>query len=93
MPATSISIAGKAELGHFAYTANSGKTVTRFFCRTCGVNLYSDGEGAPGIKFVRAGALDDEAALEGCRPDVEVFVKRRAAWVQGVQGCAHKEEM
>ncbi|KAL3442953.1 Mss4-like protein [Aspergillus insuetus] len=93
VPAAKISIVSEAELGQFSYTANNGNRVTRYFCRRCGINMYSDGEGAPGVHFVRAGTLDDEGGLEKSRPEVEIFVSRRAAWLAEVEGCGQKLEM
>ncbi|KAF9890032.1 hypothetical protein FE257_006712 [Aspergillus nanangensis] len=77
----------------FSYKAASGSTVTRYFCRGCGINLYSDGEGAPGIKFVRGGAVDDSSLMERCRPDMELFIERRAGWLSAIEGAEQKEIM
>ncbi|KAJ6149008.1 hypothetical protein N7471_000207 [Penicillium samsonianum] len=83
----------KGSPSSFTYEASSGNNVTRYFCRRCGVNLYSDGAGAPGVKFVKAGAVDDPLVLNECRPDTEFFVSRRAAWQEGISGVEQRDTM
>lgn len=77
----------------YTYNAHNGNRVTRYFCPECGINLYSNGEGAPGIKFVKSGALDDPLLLNNMKPDVEYFVRRRATWLEPVPGTDQKETM
>jgi len=59
--------------------ADSGQPLDRNFCPTCGARLYTSNLGSfPGLVFVQLGSLDDPA---GITPRLEMFVKRRLAWV------------
>jgi hypothetical protein len=75
----------------FSYKANSGNIVNRYFCSKCGLNLYSDGDGVP-AKFVKIGVVDDPV-LNVCKPDTELFVRRRPAWLGKVSGAEQRENM
>jgi hypothetical protein len=46
-------------------------------CPECQVALFSD-YGRPEVLFVRAGTLDDPAAV---RPDVHIFTRSKVGWV------------
>ena len=54
-----LTIEGEAELAWFASSAFA----KRGFCRTCGSNLFWQGEGAPQISIM-AGTLDDASDLK-----------------------------
>ncbi|KAL1412817.1 hypothetical protein Q8F55_000565 [Vanrija albida] len=41
------------------HNTDSGKPITRYFCGTCGSTLWSDPASAPGVRFLKVGALDD----------------------------------
>lgn len=55
---------GSGDLGSFAVTGESGGSVERFFCKTCGSQVYSRVSIMPGINFVKAGSLDDSSWVE-----------------------------
>ena len=64
--------------------AGSGKHQDVFFCETCGTTLWSRYQIAPGdALFVRAGTLDDPAAVT---PDVHVFTRSKLPWLDLPQG-------
>jgi len=46
-------------------------------CPTCEVALYSEYT-SPGVRFVRAGTLDDPASVS---PDVHIFTRSKLPWV------------
>jgi hypothetical protein len=48
----------------FAVKGTSGGSVERGFCASCGSPLFSRVSMAPGVLFVKAGALDDGSWLE-----------------------------
>jgi hypothetical protein len=54
------------------------KTQTIWRCPTCEVALYSD-YGSPRVWFVRAGTLDDPAAVA---PDVHIYTRSKLPWVE-----------
>lgn len=65
----------------YSYVAASGKKLRRNFCPDCGARLFtSDLESFPGTVFVMLGSLDD---AETIRPALEMFTKRRHAWMKG----------
>lgn len=75
LPETAFEITG--DVTFFDATTDSGNTVSRGFCPTCGSAIYSTNSGMPGIVFPRASSLDD---LEVFKPQVNVYAKRAASW-------------
>lgn len=73
----------------FAKTADSGKTITSYFCGDCGTTLWRETETYGNIKIIKAGTLDD--ALDNAKPAVELFVKNRVSWVPTVSGTEEKQ--
>ena len=65
------------ELGFYESKADSGNTISRGFCPTCGSAVYSTNSGMPGLIFVRASSLDDPEVF---RPGVVVYTSRAASW-------------
>jgi hypothetical protein len=57
---------------------DDGSTQQISRCPDCQVAVYSD-YGRPEILFVRAGTLDDPAAIE---PDVHIFTRSKLPWVR-----------
>src|SRR5580765_122019 len=56
---------------------DDGSRQTIYRCPECQVALFSD-YGRPEVLFVRAGTLDDPAAV---RPDVHIFTRSKVGWV------------
>lgn len=76
----------------FAKTADSGKTVTSYFCGDCGTTLWRETETYGNTKIIKAGTLDDDdVALDNAKPVVELFVKHRVSWVPTVSGTEEKQ--
>ena len=50
--------------------ADSGRTISRGFCETCGSPIMARREDAPQLAFIQAGSLDEPMAF---KPAVEVF--------------------
>ena len=48
----------------FVKTADSGHTITRMFCGTCGAPLFTDLSKLPNLMIVNAGALDDQTQVK-----------------------------
>lgn len=48
----------QGEPNYFTVTGTAGSEVKRGFCGNCGCPLYSEVSVMPGVKFVKAGALD-----------------------------------
>jgi hypothetical protein len=74
---TAFAIEG--ETADYHWTADSGGAVTTTFCPRCGSPLFGRSTSTPGLKIVRAGALDDPGLYT---PQMMVYAKRRHPWVQ-----------
>ncbi|KAH5578449.1 hypothetical protein HBI24_162690 [Parastagonospora nodorum] len=77
------------------HSVQSGKTMTNYFCQTCGTLMYRVGERFPGWRILRLGTLDDLDLVEGVmKPRFEQFVKSRAGWLDGpnVEGVQRFED-
>ena len=61
----------------FSLRSDSGSTVTRLFCGTCGSPLFGMNTGMPGFMTVCLGTLDASDAL---KPQVAIFTRTRRAW-------------
>ena len=62
----------------------------RGFCPRCGSRLLDPPEPGDRLVEVRIGTLDD--APFGLKPETEVWVKRREAWIPPVEGAAQHNE-
>lgn len=75
-------------------TPASGKTMTNFFCNTCGSLMYRVGAAFPGMSILRIGSVDDFTLHETLlKPTVEQFIEYRVGWLPGVEGIKHIEGM
>lgn len=75
LPESAFAVTG--DVTFYEAPTDSGSTVRRGFCPTCGSAIYSTNSGMPGIVFPRASSLDD---LEVFKPQVNVYAKRAASW-------------
>jgi hypothetical protein len=72
----------------------SGNVIlTNYFCGDCGTTLFQDGPAFPGMKLVKAGIMDDIAALGEAKPGLELYTKTKVSWVANVDGAVQKELM
>src|SRR5688500_11798105 len=74
-PAAGMTITGDTHA--FTSVADSGNTMHRRFCPTCGTHLFSEAEVRPHLIFVRAGTLDDP---EIARPVATIWTKQAPSW-------------
>ncbi|MEP6869300.1 MAG: GFA family protein [Novosphingobium sp.] len=72
-----LSIEG--DVATFQDRGESGGVLKRQFCSNCGSPLFSIGEGAPGVVFVKAGTLDDTSKLS---PKMEIWTDHQQPWVK-----------
>ena len=75
VPAAALRVAGEPR--RYDTRSDSGNTVTRRFCGTCGSPLYSTNSGVPGLAFVRASSLDDPTLF---RPTYVIWASSAASW-------------
>jgi hypothetical protein len=69
-------------------SADSGVAIDSHFCGECSSMMWRESIAYPGVKIVKAGTLDDGAAIcSAGMPDGEVFTRSRVAWVQAVPGA------
>jgi hypothetical protein len=73
----------RGELGTFAVRGDSGKRVTRKFCRECGTPLFSELEVKPDLAVVRAASLDDPSWLE---PSMVFWASSAQPWARIPEG-------
>jgi hypothetical protein len=75
--ARSLEILG--DIKAFSDKGGDDRAVSRQFCPTCGSALFTVGDGAPGVTFIKAGTLDDTAQLE---PTMALWCESRQPWVK-----------
>lgn len=76
----------RAERGEprgFSVVGASGGSVERFFCAACGSQLYSEVGTMPGMKFVKAGSLDDASWMN---PQMVLWCDSAQPWVSLPEG-------
>jgi hypothetical protein len=76
------------EAAGFTRKGESGRGVTRFFCRECGSQLYSEIEMMPGVRFVKSGSLDDASWLE---PSAAFWCGSAQPWAPIPEGITRHE--
>lgn len=74
-PADALVVSGAVTT--FQSLADSGATVTREFCPTCGSRLFGTSTNMPGMKTVHAGVFDDPSQFQ---PMMTVYAKRVLSW-------------
>jgi hypothetical protein len=74
-PQGSVKIEGKTAT--YQSPADSGATITRYFCPRCGSRLFGSSSGMPQLFTVNAGALDDPSLY---KPMMTVYTKRLQPW-------------
>lgn len=55
----------------YRHTADSGNTMTKWFCADCGSQLFSQSTGNTAVKGVKLGSLDD---VKEIRPGIDIFL-------------------
>ena len=75
IPADALMVTG--EVKFFDAPTDSGNTVSRGFCPTCGSAIYSTNSMMPTMAFVRASSLDDPELFV---PQFVVYTSRAASW-------------
>ena len=84
MPAASVMWKGES-FASFADKGESGKWISRKFCRNCGSSIAVEAEAFPGAVIIKAGALDDRSWL---KPNTHIWTNSAQPWVQIDPGAA-----
>lgn len=74
-PSAAIEVMGTT--AEYTSTADSGNTVRRRFCPSCGSQLFADSSGRPGLTVVRLGTLDDPSSVT---PSANIWAGSAPAW-------------
>ena len=75
VPKAAVTLTGATK--HYDAKADSGNTVSRHFCPTCGCQVYSTNSGFPDMLFLRAPSLDDPSLFQ---PQLLVFTASAQRW-------------
>lgn len=86
--AADVTVSG--ETSSYASVADSGNTLTRHFCPTCGGRLFLYSAARPGLIVMAAGAFDDSAWF---RPQVVLYTRSKRAWDLSDPAVPHFEGM
>jgi hypothetical protein len=60
-----------------SYVADSGNTVTQWFCPACGTPIYAQSAARTHLRTVRIGVLDQP---HGLRPRMVIWTEQAPAW-------------
>lgn len=88
VPAEAVTITGA--LNAYTYSADSGATVVRHFCPTCGSPVYSETSSFPGMQSFAAGTLDD---IQHFSPRMFVFHGKAAPFDRAGEGVTTFDAM
>ncbi len=75
VPAEAFEVSGP--LTEYAKTADSGNTISRLFCPTCGGHVYGHTSARPQWRVVRIGALDDPSSIA---PQQNIWTASAPSW-------------
>ena len=78
VPAPSLTWQGQS-LASYADKGESGKPLSRKFCRNCGSSLATETEALPGAIIIKAGSLDDKSWL---KPNYHLWTNSAQPWVR-----------
>lgn len=78
VPAPSLTWQGQS-LASYADKGESGKPLSRKFCRNCGSSLATETEALPGAIIIKAGTLDDKSWL---KPNYHLWTNSAQPWVR-----------
>ncbi|MDA8012284.1 MAG: GFA family protein [Gammaproteobacteria bacterium] len=85
---SAVEISG--ETASYSVTADSGNTVTRHFCPTCGNRMFHHNTGRPGIVTLPAGCFENS---DWFAPQIVVYTRNRPAWDLTTNEVPNFEEM
>lgn len=64
-------------LTEYAKQADSGNTIARLFCPTCGGHVYGHTSARPNLRVIRVGALDDPSSIA---PQQNIWTSSAPRW-------------
>jgi hypothetical protein len=75
MPTQAVKVTGEST--RYGKKAESGHTIYRNFCPTCGSMVFDYGDGMPGVTVINAALLDNP---EGFKPQSVIFTRSALSW-------------
>jgi hypothetical protein len=79
VPREALRIDGEEHIGAFTTVGtDTGKEVSRRFCRECGSPVFSFADIMPQLAFIKAGTLDDTSWLD---PQMHVWTDSAHEWI------------
>ena len=75
MPTAALDIDGQTS--EYTSAADSGNTMRRRFCPTCGSSLFANSSARPQFTVVRVGALDDPSSVQ---PTMNIWTSSAPTW-------------
>jgi hypothetical protein len=72
-----VAVSGDA-LASFTHKGDSGKSVSRHFCRQCGSPVFAEYAVTPDFRVIMAGTLDDPALIA---PQWNIYTASKQPWV------------
>jgi hypothetical protein len=75
LPEQAVKVTGARST--FAKKADSGHTIYRNFCPTCGSMVFDQGDGMPGVTVINAALLDRP---EMFKPQSVIFARSALSW-------------
>ncbi|KRA80524.1 GFA family protein [Altererythrobacter sp. Root672] len=76
-------------LGAFTKQADSGRSLTRYFCPDCGSPIYTWAPDNPDVAYVKAGTFDEPELIH---PTLEAWCGSRVDWAVIPQDLAQFEK-
>ena len=78
VPRDGLDIQGDTLSSFTTVGTDTGKEVSRQFCRDCGSPIVSLGDAMPALAFIKAGTLDDTSWLE---PEMHIWSDSAQPWL------------
>jgi hypothetical protein len=78
VPAPSVNWQGQSPAS-YTDKGESGKSLSRKFCRNCGSSLATEAEALPGAIIIKAGTLDDKSWI---KPNTHIWTQSAQPWVR-----------
>jgi hypothetical protein len=82
--------ATRGVLKAYSKIADSGNTVTSYFCPDRGSTLYRISTGFPGVVMIRAGCVDDLNVADA-KPVLELWSRSHIEWVPFIKDIENIE--
>ena len=75
VPESALNVTGG--VAEYTVAGVTGGAVSREFCRDCGSPMFTRASLSPGVRFIKAGVLDDSSWVS---PALACWTERREAW-------------